>query len=398
MDHTTEPDRRNGVLDEGARRGGNARVATGGADVFSRRDDHEHILVVDDEKSVRSILKAYLETEGYRCEAVDSGEEALRVFEERDYDLVISDIMMPGMSGIELLKKLQSRHPDTAVIMLTARGSRDIAVKALKSGAYGYITKPFKRDEILINVLNALERRWLRMQGKNYARQLERKVREQTRELRNSREEICLRLIQASQFHHDETAAHIRRIGRSAQLIARHMNLPEDKAELMRLAAAMHDVGKIGVPNSILNKPDKLTGGEWDVMKTHTTMGGRIMGASSIPILQLAHQVAVFHHERWDGRGYPNELRGSESPIAARIVGVLDVYDALVHDRVYRPALPEEEALEMVAAGRQAHFDPEVCDAFFEKLPEIQQIRENIPTETDASPVSEARDRGPEDA
>lgn len=353
----------------------------------------ESILVVDDQKSVRSILTAYLEADGYNCKAASSAEEALGLLDRSSFELVISDILMPGMSGLELLQELQPRRPDTAVIMLTARGGRDIAVRALKMGAYGYITKPFKRDEILISVFNALERRRLKIEAKNYARELEERVRNQTRDLRHSHEEICLRLIQASQFHHDETAAHVRRIGSYAQLVARHMELPDEQTDVIRLVAATHDIGKIGVPDTILNKPERLTRKEWEVMKTHTTMGGRILGHSSIPVLRLGQEVAVYHHERWDGRGYPDGLCGEECPLVARIVKVLDVYDALVHDRVYRPAVPEDHALGMIAAGRETRFCPSVCDAFFEKLPEIQQIRASIQCGSNAGLDSDSLDR-----
>jgi putative two-component system response regulator len=340
-----------------------------------------NILIVDDEPDIGRILSSWLKRAGYDCVTATTGEQAVALLRDGDFQLVVSDIMMPGMSGIDLLTFIKESFPEVAVILVTAVDDRKTAIMTLQLGAYGYVIKPFDSNEILINVANALERRRLTLLSREYEQALETEVREKTHEIREREEEIVLRLISASGFRDDETGAHIKRIGLYASVIASDIGWNPESIADIRLAAAMHDVGKIGILDSILLKPGKLTPEEFEVMKTHTTIGARLLGNSKIPLLHLAKEIALSHHEKWDGSGYPKGLAGKAIPESGRIVALADVYDALVMDRVYRPAIPEPEALAMMTSNRGTYFDPGMFDRFMALLPEIRRIRLEVQDE-----------------
>lgn len=346
------------------------------------------ILVVDDEASVARVVSRWLSAEGYECEQASGGREALEALRRREFALVVTDIMMPGMSGMELLEQAQEEFPRTAVVMLTAVDDRETATRAVELGAYGYIIKPFEQNEVVINVANALRRRSLEVLRDRYEEQLEETVQERTAEVRRAQEEITLRLTAASEFRDTETGAHVRRMGLYAEAVGKAMGHAEEQARLLRLAAPMHDVGKIGIPDSILLKPSKLTDDEFETMKTHTTIGAKLLEESGIPLLDASREIALGHHEKWDGSGYPDGLAGTDIPQNARIVAILDVYDALVHDRVYRPAMPEEKALAIIADGSGSHFEPRLVRTFVDTLPEMRRIRAEV---KDERPPDEAR-------
>ncbi len=340
--------------------------------------DTTKILAVDDEPDITGLLARWFAMEGYECATASNGEEALSMLEEANFDLLVSDITMPGMSGIELLAVVRTRWPDMAVLMATAIGDRATAVLALQLGAYGYSIKPLDRNELLISVANVLERRRVTLLMREYEHDLEQKVRERTAQVRRREEQIVLRLVSASGYRDDETGEHIRRIGLYAAAIARELGWEPQAAADMKLAAPMHDVGKIGIPDRILQKPGKLTQTEFEIMKTHTEIGGKILDDPEIPLLRLAREIALSHHEKWDGSGYPVGLAEEAIPESGRIIAVLDVYDALVYDRVYRSALPEEQALSIVSEGKGKHFDPRILDCFFSLLPEVRLIRQQV--------------------
>lgn len=336
------------------------------------------ILIVDDEPYIREILSRWLVDEGYDCEQAADTDAALDALSRSDLQLMISDIRMPGRSGLELLDETRKRFPDLAVIMLTAVDDRGTAIRTLEAGAYGYVIKPFDRNELLISVVNAMERRRLALLSNHYQQRLEHDVRERTAQLRLREEEVALRLITAAEHRDAETGAHIRRIGLYAEIIARARGWSDDDAEELRLAAPMHDVGKIGIPDHILLKPGSLTSKEFSIIERHTTMGAAILAGSHIPLLRLAREIALTHHERWDGGGYPVGLADEEIPEAGRIVAVADVYDALVHTRIYRPALPEQHALQLMRHARGRQFDPAIFDTFFDVLPDLREIRSRL--------------------
>ncbi len=339
------------------------------------------ILIVDDEPYIREILSRWLVEEGYECRQAANVDAALVALQQGDLELMISDIRMPGRSGLDLLDEARALYPDLAVIMLTAVDDRDTAIHTLEAGAYGYVIKPFDRNELLISVVNALERRRLSILSNRYRQELENDVRERTAELRLREEEVALRLITAAEHRDAETGAHIRRIGLYSEIIARARGWQEDAAEELRLAAPMHDVGKIGIPDHILLKPGSLTSREFNVIERHTTMGAAILAGSSIPMLRLARQIALTHHERWDGGGYPTGLSGEEIPEEGRIVAVADVYDALVHSRIYRPAMSEHQALEIMQRARGRQFDPSIFDTFVDVLPDLRDVRRRVEVE-----------------
>lgn len=358
------------------------------------RDKATAILVVDDEPFVTEVVSRWLASEGYECVQASGGREALEALGRREFELVITDIMMPGMSGVELLEQVRRTYPRTAVIMLTAVDDRKTATDALELGAYGYVIKPFERNEVVINATNALRRRSLEIMRDRYDSQLEETVQERTAEVRRAQEEITLRLTAASEFRDPETGAHVRRMGLYAEALGQAMGCDEEYAVLLRLAAPMHDVGKIGIPDSILLKPGKLTEEESEIMKTHTTIGARLLEGSGVALLDTSRDIALRHHERWDGSGYPSGLSGTEIPETGRIVAVVDVYDALVHDRVYRPAMPEEKALGIIAEGRGSHFEPRVVEVFMNALPVLRRIRAEVRDEeqcTGAPPAAGGR-------
>ena len=334
-----------------------------------------HILIVDDEEFLRRLVARQLDLSGYECALAASGEEAWEMLQRVEYQLAVLDIKMPGMSGLELLEKVRQVRPDTAVIMVTGVDDRPTAIHALQLGAYGYIIKPFEANELAINVANALERRRLVMVSRDHERELEQKVSERTAELRATQEEITLRLVAASEHRDDETGAHIRRMGLYASAMVAQLGWKGRALEDMRLAAPMHDIGKIGVPDTVLRKPGKLTAEEFEIIKTHTLIGAKILAGATSPLLVMACEIALSHHEKWDGSGYPHGLAGEAIPLSARVVAVADVYDAMTHDRVYRPAIPEAKTLEVMREGRGKHFDPAVLDVFMDVLSQFRKIR-----------------------
>jgi putative two-component system response regulator len=334
-----------------------------------------HILIVDDEPTITRLVAQRLTGKGYDCDTCVSAAEAIERIAAGEFALVVSDINMPGMSGIELLAAVKKSRPEIAFIMLTGIDDHATAIRSLELGAFGYIVKPFEANELYINVSSALRRRELELERDQYEERLEHDVRARTAEIRDTQEQIIMRLVTASGFRDEETGAHIRRLGEYAAVLARAAGWDGRASEEIRLAAPMHDIGKLGVADSILKKPGKLSPEEFDQMKEHTLIGARILEGTQIPLLELARHIALNHHEKWTGGGYPAGLSGEAIPFSARIVAVCDVYDALVNDRVYRRAMTEDEALAIMREGRESHFDPRVFDLFLEKLPQIRVIR-----------------------
>jgi putative two-component system response regulator len=332
------------------------------------------VLIVDDEPLVRDLLTRWLGVAGYACAAVDCAAAAWAYVQEQPVDLVTLDITMPGGSGLDLLDQIKRTQPDVAALMLTAESDTAQAIRALTAGAYGYLIKPIDRQELLAQVTNAIERQRLVIENRAYLLGLETKVREQTQTIRMAHEETIHRLLAATMCRDEETGAHVRRVGLFSEVLALAAGWSPSEAEQLRFAAPMHDVGKIGIPDAILRKQGPLNSEEYAMMKCHTTIGARMLGGSSWPLLQMACAIAQYHHERWDGKGYLQGLRGDAIPEAARIVAIVDVYDALSHDRIYRPALPEENVLEILRQGAGSQFDPALLAHFFLVLDEIREI------------------------
>jgi len=323
------------------------------------------VLVVDDEAVIRTTLLRMLQKHGYRCSAADNVDAALAVLAHEPVDLVLSDIQMPGKSGVDLVRALADRIPDTAVVMVTGVDDASVAMQCIGLGAYGYVLKPIRTNAILVAVGSALRRRMLEIEHRDREGLLARKVREQTLEIRASREEIAWRLLAASEHRDNETGAHIRRIGLYAGEFGRLLGWEADQVERIQAAAPMHDIGKIGIPDRILQKPGPLTDEEWSVMRTHPATGAAILQGSRVPFIRMGARIAVCHHERWDGTGYPAGTAGAQIPLDARITCLVDVYDALSNRRCYHDPWPEQQVVEYLKSQRERLFDPELVDLFF---------------------------------
>jgi len=337
-----------------------------------------HVLCVDDEPQVLRVMTRCLESWGYRSAAVTSVAQARERLDDAEYALVLCDVNMPGESGIELLRTLSARRPDVATVMVTGHDDPGLAEIALDLGAYGYMIKPFAPNELRISVANALRRRNLELESLAYRDLLELTVRQRTAalkqavasleevqaQLRLTGDETIVRLSLALESRDANTSDHTEHVSRYALMIARELGLEDARCEMIRAASPLHDVGKIAVPDAILLKPGKLTPAERGAMESHTEAGYRILAGSRSMLLDLAATIALTHHERYDGDGYPRRLPGLEIPIEGRIVAVADVFDALTSDRPYRRRLMLEDAVALVRAGRGSQFDPEVVDSF----------------------------------
>jgi putative two-component system response regulator len=339
------------------------------------------ILIVDDLPIVRLSLQRILAKAGYRCREAEDVPTALAALAEERADLILCDIQMPGASGLDLVKALQPQIPDTSVVMVSSMDDAETAIECLQQGAFGYVLKPFQPREILVQVNGALRRRMLEIAFRDREAQLAQKVREQTQELRESREEIALRLISATEHRDNETGMHVRRIGLYAAEMGRLLGWDETAIDTIRGAAPMHDIGKIGVPDAILQKPGALTDEEWVAMKRHTTMGATILKGSTVPFIQMGARIAAGHHEKWDGSGYPRGLRGEAIPLEARITTLVDVYDAVRNRRHYKDPWPEDQVVPLIRKGRGAHFDPALVDLFLANLDRFRAILEANPDE-----------------
>jgi putative two-component system response regulator len=349
----------------------------------------ERILIVDDEAPMRALLSRLLGSRGYECLTAASPQEGRRVLESEPVALVLTDANMPGGSGFDFANDIGLRYPDTAVLVVTGLDDRDSAEEALERGAYGYIVKPFRANELLLNVHNALRRRALELENRHHRELLEATVLQRTATLRDTiarlersegearrlHEETIRRLAWAAEFRNQETGEHIVRVSLYCALLARLVGLDADRVELLRIASPMHDVGKIGIPDSILLKPGALTPEERLAMEAHAEIGYRMLTGSGAELLDLAAVMALTHHERIDGLGYPNGLAGDEIPIEGRITAVADVFDALTSDRVYRPAFEPEEARELMLEHRGTQFDAQLLDLFFGAFDAVLTIR-----------------------
>jgi putative two-component system response regulator len=365
------------------------------ADVCSARENGSAtILVVDDEGPVRNLLASWLSANGYRCVRADSVAAARRCLQTESIDLVTADINMPGGSGIDLLKEVLKSHPDLPVFMLTGNRDTESAIAALNAGAFGYLLKPVRADEFLAQVKHGLELHRLRIGRRRYTEGLEQRVREQTEEIRQAHEETIHRLVHAAACHDYETGAHIVRTGVMSAILARVAGWPPSEVDRIRMAAPMHDIGKIGVPDSILRKPGPLSPEEYEIMKQHTVKGANVLAGSNSPILTMAREIALSHHERWNGTGYPHGLSGEAIPEGARILAIVDVYDALSSNRPYRPALHKDEVVRMMAAEQGQHFDPSLLALFLSVLEEIEDAARVHPDAEPGTPALAAPRKG----
>ncbi len=336
------------------------------------------ILCVDDDEQVRSLISRVLVESGYDCVSVGSAEEARRILDERSFAVVLCDIGLPGSSGLDLVAELGHTRPEVATVMVTGRDDPATADTALRLGACGYLTKPFEANQLLIDISKALRRRALETAQRTRESNLEETVAARTaqleaaivrleeseRELRYAYGETIARLSRAIESHDGATGAHVERVGSYAEQIALSLGLAPARAELLRLVSPLHDIGKIAVSDAVLRKTGPLDALERVEMERHTDVGHAMLAGSGKEQLDTAAEIALTHHERWDGSGYPRGLHGEEIPLEGRIVAVADVFDAMTSDRPYRSALSTSDARAHIAAGRGTAYDPQVVDAF----------------------------------
>jgi len=322
------------------------------------------ILVVDDEESNVRALRKLLRAAGYtNTFTTTDPREAYGLYRDHDPDLVLLDLHMPELDGIGVLEQLRAAatpHTYLPVLVLTGDSSQQARRRALAAGAKDFVTKPFEVDEVILRIHNLLETRFLHREitADNHA--LERRVDERTVELDGAYLDTLERLSLAAEFRDDETGRHTERVGEAAALLGAALGLAEEDLFLIRRAAPLHDVGKIAIPDAVLRKPGPLTSDEWEIMKGHAAMGAQILSGGRSRVIQLAEEIARFHHEQWDGNGYPEGRSGEEIPLPARLVMVADVFDALTSDRVYRKAWPTAEVLEYIQEYAGRRFDPHI--------------------------------------
>jgi putative two-component system response regulator len=347
------------------------------------------LLIVDDDEALRRWEERVVREQGYSCEGAcdaNAGREHLR---QSSYQLALLDVNMPGESGMDLLSHIRRDHPGVAVVMVTGEDSIKLAMTAIELGAYGYLVKPVGSGELLINVANALRRGRSDVENRCLVQRMQATAQESSHTLAEalqhlelseskvwaSQAETIFRLARIVEFRDEETGHHLHRMSSYCEILARKAGFSEQRRELVRLASQLHDLGKVAVPDGILLKRGKLTPEEFEVIKGHAETGFQMLAGASSEIVQLGALIARTHHERWDGSGYPRGLAGEDIPREGRIAAVADVFDALTSDRVYRAALPIKSAIEMMRAERGRHFDPELLDAFFLALGEIEAVR-----------------------
>jgi putative two-component system response regulator len=343
------------------------------------------ILAVDDEFQTRDLLSRWLTDRGFRTLEAESAATALRRLESEPIDLVTLDIAMPKVSGIDLLRQIRYEYPDIAVLMLTGLKTTAIAIEALTAGACGYLIKPVRREEFLAQVEHGLEWHRLLVERRQNTQLLEQRVREQTQTIQRAHEETIHRLVAAVACRDFETGEHLVRTGLYSEILARAAGWTSAEAEQIKLAAPMHDIGKIGLPDAILRKQGSLTQQERKLMERHTVIGAALLSGSNSAVLRMAREIALHHHERWDGSGYPHGIAGEAIPEAARILSIADVYDALVHNRIYRRALSEDQALKMMSAQSGQQFDPGLIAVFLTVVDAFREVSEHNPDDLNRS-------------
>ncbi len=346
--------------------------------------DKPVILVVDDQPQNIELLEAYLVPQGYEIVKAANGEEALEKLSGNQIDLILLDVMMPGMDGFEVTRRIRQddTHRLLPIILVTALRETEDRVKGIEAGCDDFISKPVDKMELLARVRSLLKVKAYNDLMSNYRKELESEVTRRTEELKHAFEKIktasldtIYRLSMASEYKDEDTGAHIKRMSRYSAGVARRMGLNESTIETILYAAPMHDLGKIGIPDRILVKPAKLDPVEWEIMKLHTVIGAKILKGSDAEFIKLGEIIAQTHHEKWDGSGYPGGLKGIEIPIVGRIVAIADVFDALTSKRPYKEPFSIDKSLAIIREGRGSHFDPDIVNAFFAIQDEILTIK-----------------------
>ena len=337
------------------------------------------ILLVDDEPANVRLLERVLDKLGYMTtRGVTDSREVAELVDMFDPDLILLDLHMPHLDGFQVLEQLRTSKTSEylPVLVLTADVNPETRLRALGAGANDFLTKPVEPTEVGLRVRHLLTTRFMTLELQDQTEVLEQKIRARTWELEEAQIEIMERLARAAEYRDDNTGEHTFRVGHNAAELAAAAGMTGQDVELIRSAAPLHDVGKIGIPDSILLKPGPLTDEEFAIMKPHTIIGAKILSGSRFRVLQLAEQIAMAHHEQWNGGGYPHGIAGDRIPIPARIVSIVDTFDALTHERPYKDAWPAEKALEVIKEGSGTRYDPKLAGLFIE-------LRRNRPADAD---------------
>jgi len=353
-------------------------------------DGLKRILVVDDEMQTRELFASMLDSFGYSAEVARDGIEALAKL-SLDIDLVLLDAIMPVLDGFEVVRRIREGtiYNDIPIVMVTGLASKEDRLRAAEVGANDFIVKPVDMTELRIRTASLLKMKEAQDAIKRHKAELEERVERKTAALRLALDEMAEakraihqaymdtihRLALVAEFKDMDTAAHVQRMSGYCAILARALDLPSRQVDTILKASTMHDVGKIGIPDAILLKPGKLTDKEWEIMKQHTVIGARILSGSSSELLQMGEVIALSHHEKWDGSGYPNGLAGENIPLVGRICAVADVFDALTSVRPYKKAFSNEESLKIMREARGLHFDPHIFDLFIENFDRVLTIQ-----------------------
>ncbi|HEX4149828.1 MAG TPA: HD domain-containing phosphohydrolase [Pirellulales bacterium] len=371
--------------------------------------DSARILFVDDEPLCLGTFQNMLRDRGWQLIFVASGQQALDYLSRGRVDVVVADIRMPGLDGLSLLEQIR-KNPETCdipVIMVTGQVDRELKLESIERGATDLLAKPIDFAELLTRLRSALQLKSYQDAQRNANETLAAEVKRRTSQLERAQLEIVWRMAHMAEYHDEQTGSHVARVGCFSRSVAQAMHLNAEFIEHVFLASPLHDIGKIAIPDAILSKPGKLTPDEWAVMQRHCVIGreileGRATSSASFhtwlslgeqndvqsyenPVLRMAASIAMNHHERWDGTGYPQKLAGEDIPLEARIVAVADVFDALLSRRPYKPALSEPAALKIISEESGRHFDPRVVQAFFATLDNLRAIRTAMASEDDQS-------------
>jgi putative two-component system response regulator len=369
----------------------------------------KQILIVDDDQRMLDALQRALHRQNndWDMTFIRRPEEAWESLLQFAYDAVVTDVRMPGISGIELLERIRrtEKTKDVPVVILTGLNDHDLKEKALLCGAVDLMNKPVDTGQLIARIKSVLQMKQHQDELRVANRSLAEQVQQQSADLAQTRMSVICRLGMAAEFRDEDTGNHVVRVACLSRAIAAAMNVPEAFLDSLLLAAPLHDIGKIGIPDSVLLKAGPLTDDEWEIMQRHCEIGACILREQSQlmipmfnwcaiqppatkdspetrdPVLEMAATIALSHHEKWNGSGYPRGLAGGDIPLEARIVAVADVFDALTSNRPYRPARPEQEALTIMDSTAGTHFDPRVYAAFTQSLPEIRAIRERFSTD-----------------
>ncbi|KDE39015.1 Response regulator [Nitrincola lacisaponensis] len=335
------------------------------------------ILIVDDEPANLKLLDKMLSGQGYQdCVLIRDPREVLHSYQQQRPDLILLDINMPHLDGYQVMEQLVALNDPLLppIVILTAQHTKDYLLRALAGGARDFVSKPFDRNELLMRVRNLLDAQLAHRMLHSQKDVLEDMVRQRTEELHATRLQVVQRLGMAAEYRDEETGFHILRMSHICALLAKQIGWDDEQCDLMLNASPMHDIGKIGIPDAILLKPGKFEPHEWEIIKNHAVIGAKLLEGDDSALMRMAREIALTHHEKWDGSGYPNGLVGEAIPISGRIAALADVFDALTSTRPYKKAWSVEAAVDLIKESSGSHFDPDLVEVFLRKLPDILAI------------------------